>query len=273
VRRLQVHRQWACAHGTGFARVLGVIVAVHQPAFMPWLGYLDKMAKADVFVVLDDLPFDPNDFQHRNRLKLDDGAAWLTVPIEAGRGVQRIVDKTIDNTCDWQLEMWRALEIHYQHAPSWLPYADELFDVFSRPWRNLVDLDLHMIGVARRWLGITTPILRASSFGLTGTMSERLIALCQQLGARAYLSGTGHSLKYLDAERMGRAGLGVIWQHFEHPIYPQRYPDIGFVSRLGFLDLVFNCGEDSRQILFGNGHPVHLHREALDHQNFETAQV
>ena len=249
-----------------------MIVAVHQPAFLPWLGYLDKMAKADVFVVLDDLPFDPHDFQHRNRLKLSDGAAWLTVPLESGKGVQRINEKSIDNSYDWQLQMWRALEIHYQHAPHFLPYADELFDVFSRPWSSLVELDLQMMMLARRWLGITTPLLRSSKIGLHGTMTDRLIDLCQKLGARAYLSGMGHSLKYLDTERMGRAGLGVIWQHFEHPVHAQRYPELGFISRLGFLDLVFNCGEDSRSILFGTGHPVYLAEKASEpHQNFEAA--
>jgi hypothetical protein len=234
------------------------LVAVHQPAYLPWLGYLDKMAKADVFVVMDDLPFDPNDFQHRNRLKLDDGAAWLGVPIARDGDATRICDMTIDNGTDWQLQTWRALETHYQHAPHFHTYADELFDVYSRPWHLLVDLDLHMLDLARRWLGIRVPILRASTFELAGTMTERLIQLCHALDARAYLSGTGHSLKYLDAERMGRAGLGVIWQHFEHPVYPQRYPDVGFVSRLGFLDMMFNCGPKSREILFGHGHPVHV---------------
>ncbi len=249
-----------------------MIVAVHQPAYLPWLGYLDKMAKADVFVVMDDLPFDPHDFQHRNRLKLADGAAWLTVPLEPGRGVQRINEKTIDNAYDWQLETWRAIEMHYQHAPHFLPYADELFEVFTRPWVNLVDLDMHMLGLARRWFGITTPLLRSSKIGLHGTMTDRLIQLCDKLGARAYLSGTGLSLKYLDAERMGRTGLGVIWQHFDHPMYPQRYPELGFISRLGFLDLVFNCGEDSRSILFENGHPVYLAEKVSEpHQNFEAA--
>lgn len=44
--------------------------------------------------------------------------------------------------------------------------------------------------------------------------------MCKKVGARAYLSGGGGSIGYLDVEQLGRNGVGVIWQHFEHPRYP-----------------------------------------------------
>ena len=47
-----------------------MIVAAHQPHYMPWLGYLDKMAKADLFVVMDDLQYEAQNFQNRQRVKL-----------------------------------------------------------------------------------------------------------------------------------------------------------------------------------------------------------
>ncbi|HET9990358.1 MAG TPA: WbqC family protein, partial [Kofleriaceae bacterium] len=95
-----------------------------------------------------------------------------------------------------------------------------------------------------------------STLRLEGQKTDRLIALCKAVGARAYLSGGGGSTGYLDTEQMGRAGVGVIWQHFHHPVYPQRYPQ--FVSHLGFLDLLFNCGEASRDVLFARSHPARL---------------
>jgi WbqC-like protein family len=115
--------------------------------------------------------------------------------------------------------------------------------VLTQPWDDLVTLDLHMLALHCRWLGITTPIVRASSFELRGHKSERLVALCRTVGASTYLSGDGGSRAYLDVAAFERAGLRVAWQRFVHPVYPQRYPARGFVRHLAALDLLLNCGE------------------------------
>ena len=62
-----------------------MILAAHQPHYLPWLGYLDKVAKADLFVVMDDLQYEAQNFQNRQRLKLADGARWVHVPLLRGR--------------------------------------------------------------------------------------------------------------------------------------------------------------------------------------------
>ena len=236
------------------------IVAAHQPHYLPWLGYLDKLAKADLFVVMDDLQYEAQNFQNRQRMKLADGAGWLTVPLVRGAQDDRICDKRIDNTGSsrqhWQHRNWRTLEVHYGRAPFFATYRDELHAIYTQPWTSLLELDMTMLELARRWFQIKTPIVRSSSLGLTGAKTDRLIDLCKKVGARAYLTGKGGSQSYLDSEKMGRAGIGVIWQHFVHPVYPQRYGEWGFVSHLGFLDLLLNCGPASRDILFERSHPL-----------------
>jgi hypothetical protein len=243
-----------------------MIVAAHQPHFIPWLGYLDKLAKADLFVIMDDLQYEAQNFQNRQRLKLASGAQWLTVPLERGAQTDRICDKRIDNRGSrrqhWQHRTWRTLEINYSRAPYWNRYADELRAVFAQPWVSLLELDMKMLSLARRWLAIDTPVVRASKLDLRGAKTDRLIDLCRKVDARAYLSGGGGSTDYLDVEQMGRAGIGVIWQHFVHPQYPQRYLESGFQSHLGFLDLVLNCGAASRDVLFERTHPSALRRAA-----------
>jgi hypothetical protein len=239
-----------------------MIVAAHQPHYLPWLGYLDKLAKADLFVVMDDLQYEAQNFQNRQRVKINHGASWLTVPLAHGSQADRICDKRIDNSGSprqhWQRRHWATLETHYGRAPFFRHYADELRDVYTRPWTSLVELDLHMLELARYWLDLSVPIVRSSSLGLTGQKTDRLIDLCKKVGARAYLSGGGGSTSYLDVEQMGRAGIGVIWQHFVHPRHPQRYGELGFAPRLGFLDLVLNCGDASRDVLFDRAHPARL---------------
>ncbi len=239
-----------------------MIVAAHQPHYLPWLGYLDKVAKADVFVVMDDLQFEAQNYQNRQRLKLSCGPAWLSVPLLRGAQTDRILDKRIAPSGSpkqhWQHRHWQTLVTCYRRAPYFARYADELRDVYTRPWERLVDLDLHMLGVALRCFDIRTPLLRSSQLGLCDGKTDRLIDMCKKLGARCYLTGAGGSSSYLDAEKIGRSGIGVIWQQFSHPTYPQRYPRLGFASHLGFLDLLFNCGPASRDVLFGASHPVRL---------------
>ncbi len=235
-----------------------MIVAAHQPAYLPWLGYLDKLAKADLFVVMDDLQYEAQNFQNRNRVKLDRGPHWLTVPLLRGAQTDCVMDKRIDNTgCGgrhhWQRRTWRTLEIHYGRAPHFARYAPALEDTFRRRWDWLVELDLHILDLARGWFGITRPIVRASSLGLGGAKTARIRAMCEAVGAHAYLSGRGGSTGYLDTGELARAGITTLWQHFTHPQYPQRYAGLGFASHLAFLDLLFNCGPDATAILWGSG--------------------
>ncbi len=237
-----------------------MIVAAHQPHYLPWLGYLDKLAKADLFVVMDDLQYEAQNYQNRQRIKLASGAAWLTVPLLHGAQGDRICDKRIESSGSpkqhWQRRHWLTLESCYGRAPFFARYADELREVYTRPWTSLLELDLYMLELARGWLAIKTPIIRSSTLGLAGQKTDRLIDLCKKVGARAYLTGSGGSQSYLDSEKMGRAGIGVIWQCFDHPVYAQRYPERGFVPYLGFVDLVLNCGPTSRDVLFDRSHPL-----------------
>jgi WbqC-like protein family len=237
-----------------------VIVAAHQPHYLPWLGYLDKLAKADLFVIMDDLQYEAQNFQNRQRLKTQSGATWLTVPLERGTQSDRICDKKIDNSGSpkqhWQRRTWLTIEHAYARAPYFGRYADELRELYARPWASLLALDLHVLQLARGWFGIETPMVMASSLGLTGHKTDRILDMCKKVGARAYLTGGGGSADYLDSERLGRGGVGVIWQHFQHPMHAQRYG--AFTSHLGFLDLLFNCGEASRDILFERSHPARL---------------
>ena len=238
-----------------------MIVAAHQPHYLPWLGYLDKLARSEVFVVMDDLQYERQNFQNRQRLKLNDGPHWMTVPLAAHEQMARICDLRIDNTGKgsrhhWQHRTWRSLEVHYGRAPFFAAYAAELEDTFTRRWTHLLELDLHMLELARNWLGIKVPIIRASSLGLRGAKTERILDFCTKLGAHVYLTGRGGSTGYLDVDALARAGLAPIWQRFRHPTYPQRYPQVGFVSHLGFLDLLLNCGPDARAILADAGEAI-----------------
>jgi hypothetical protein len=230
-----------------------VIVAAHQPHYLPWLGYLAKIAACDLFVVMDDLQYEAQNFQNRNRVKLNHGAAWLTVPLARGPQSERICDKRICNEGSakeqWQRRTWQTLEVHYRRAPYWRAYADDLHELYHRPWERLLTLDLHVLSLMMRWFALTRPILLASSLALDGQKTARIATMCAVVNADVYLSGRGASMGYLDVELLRRRGVAVAWQAFEHPVYEQRYPERGFVSHLAAIDLVLNRGPACQRIL------------------------
>lgn len=232
-----------------------MIVAAHQPHFLPWLGYLDKLAKADVFVVMDDLQYEPQNFQNRNRVKTNHGPTWLSVPLLAAKQSATLLERRIDNTGrggrhHWQHRMWRTLEVHYGRAPYFTTYAPALRELCARRWDSLVELDLQVLDLARGWFGITKPIVRASSLGLRGAKTARIQDLCTKLGAKIYLSGKGGSQRYLDVDQLARGGVTTLWQTFQHPQYPQRYAGAGFVSHLACFDLLLNMGPAAAAVMW-----------------------
>jgi hypothetical protein len=120
--------------------------------------------------------------------------------------------------------------------------------MLRRPWDNLADLDIAVIGLIAGWFQLDPPRIRTSALGIGGGQSERLIALCEHYGATRYLSGDAASA-YLDVALFARHGIEVVWQNYQHPIYPQQYG--AFVPYLSAIDLLCNCGDDSATILMG----------------------
>ncbi len=223
-----------------------MIVAAHQPAYWPWLGYLHKMANADLFVVMDDLQYEAQNFQNRNRLKTNQGGAWITVPLIKGGQRDLISEKRINNRPDgrhhWQRKTWRTILCNYSKAPYFKMIRDDLEALYTRQWESLLALDLRTMELLRDWFDITTPMVLSSELMLCHQRSERIIDLCQKVGARHYLSGKGGSRQYLELDRFRENGIEVIWQEFTHPRYTQRHPELPFIPNLSALDFLMNAG-------------------------------
>ena len=95
-----------------------MIVAGHQPEFIPYMGFFSKISKADVFVIVDHIQFNKKYFQNRNKIKTREGWMWLTVPvITKGRFEQKIREVEINNSLNWQRKHWASITLNYQKAP------------------------------------------------------------------------------------------------------------------------------------------------------------
>ncbi len=223
-----------------------MIVAVHQPQYLPWLGYFDKIDRADLFVLLDTVQFKKNEWQNRNRIKTAQGWQWLTVPV-AYRFPQRINQVKINPQSNWARKHLLALRTNYSKAPYFSDYFEVFEEVLTENWQNLAALNIRLVRELTGLLGISTPLRLASELGgFPEGPDERLIAICQHLGAEVYLAGIG-GRDYMNLEKFEKAGIEVVFQEFKHPVYPQLYGD--FLPNLSVVDLLFNCGKQSLRIL------------------------
>lgn len=210
------------------------------------------MRRADIFVYYDDVQFDKHGWRNRNRIKSPQGPAWLTVPVRHhGLGQPRIIEIQIDTRIPWARKHVGSLRQSYSRAPHAKTYLPELEEMLSRPWTHLVDLDMAVVELMARWLHLTPVVLRSSALGIGGEQSERLLRLCQHVGATRYLSGSA-ARNYLNVGLFEASGITVHWQDYQHPVYRQQHG--AFVPFLSAIDLLLNCGDESRSILEG-GNP------------------
>ena len=224
-------------------------LVVLQPGYLPWLGFFDQMRRADVFAYYDDVQFNKHGWRNRNRIKTPAGPLWLTVPVlHHGQGQPLILETLIDTRANWQRKHIASLKQYYAKAPYAARYLPELEEMLSRPWTHLGELDMAVAGMMAGWLQIPAPSIRTSTLGTEGTPSQRLINICHHFGATSYLSGAAAS-DYLDVELFANQGVEVVWQNYQHPVYPQRHGE--FVPFLSAIDLILNCGDQSAEILKG----------------------
>ena len=231
-----------------------MIVAIHQPHYLPWLGYLHRMAQVDLFIVLDHVQFERRNHQNRSQIRLNGEARWLTVPVIQRSQKECIIDKLIDNTDPraWGAIQFSTLRHAYREAKHFKTYASALRAILEARWERLVALDEALLGLMRDALDIRTPLARSSELDVPGAKSELILNLCRAVGADALLAGFGGSRRYLDAQAFERAGVRIKWHEFTHPVYPQCGPQ-PFTPGLAAVDMLFNCGPQSRAILFPEG--------------------
>ena len=231
-----------------------MLVAIHQPNFLPWLGYFDRMVHADLFVLLDHVQFERRNYQNRTLIRLEGEARWLTVPVVQLSQKEKIVDKRIDNPPEetarwWGPNSFNTLRYAYRKAPYFDLYAPRLKQIFETRWEKLVDLNIATLELAREALDIRTPMVRSSTLAVEGQRSALLLDICRKVGATAFLGGMGGSREYLDKEAFAAANMGVVWQDFRAPQYAQ-CGDAPFTPGLSVLDVLFNCGPASRELVW-----------------------
>lgn len=225
-----------------------MILAIHQLHYLPWLRYFHKIASADVFVVLDNIQFNKNGWQNRNKIKADQGELILSVPVFQKMG-QSLDEVEIDRKQPWQRKHWGALSTHYRKAPFFKEHEPFLRGIYEREWLKLNELNYEMLFYFLKALGVKTRIVKSSGMNLRGEATDRLVNISKDLGAGAYLTGAFAAQEYLDENLFKQAGVGLQMHEFECPVYSQAYPEKAFIPELSIVDLLMNCGPESLSVL------------------------
>jgi len=214
-------------------------VAIHQPNFLPWLGFFHKAASADLLVLLDDVQFIKRGFIQRNYVKAPEGKQLLGVPvITKGRFTQTIAETEINADERWQPKMIATLQRHYRKAAAFDARFKQIESVLAQPFDRLMDLNVSLLRCLLPMFGIETPLVFASELpGVTGASTQRLVSICQAVEGTEYLSGAGGK-NYQEVELFEEAGLRLAYTEFGHPRYSQLHGD--FVENLSAVDYLLN---------------------------------
>ena len=224
------------------------VLAAHQPNYLPWLGWLHKAGQADTFVLADDVQFTKHGFTNRNRIRTAEGWQWLTVPVRSrGRAGQPIRDVEVGDDPAWSRKHLNSLRWNYGHAPHFEEHAAFLDELYGDCHSHLVELNLRWIRYVLGQFAIDVEIRLSSELPARPERSQRIADLAVACGCEVYLAGEGGSREYLDEATLAEAGIEVRYTRFQHPRYPQCYP--GFEAGMCCLDLLFNCGSRSREVL------------------------
>ncbi len=221
-------------------------VCIHQPDFIPYLGFFHRLLISDLFIVLDDVPISkPRGWTHRDKIKTPFGERWLTLPIQK-HPLQKINEVRLGKDGKWEKEHLNLLKEYYQKAPYFDLYFPKVQDIYHTSDDKLSEFNMAFLRLFCELLGLKIETVFSSSLRVPGNKNEKLILLIKAVGGTHYLSGVG-AKDYLDEPMFAKEGIAVEWQEFIHPVYPQLHGN--FIPNLSTIDLLFNCGPGAKEIL------------------------
>lgn len=232
-----------------------ILLTGHQPEYLPYIGFFNKIMHADKFVVVDHVQFNKKNWQNRNKIRTANGWAWLSIPVYTkGKFEQPINEVKINNNEHWKFKHWKSIYISYKKAPYFNQYADFFEELYNREWDKLIDLNMEIIMFILKELDVNIDICYSSQLGALGDKTDLLVDMCKATGSDAYLSGEG-SKEYIINEKFRVAGLKSLFRNMKHPVYTQQFKP--FEPYMGIIDLLFNHGkEESKNIIYNCGNVV-----------------
>ena len=231
-------------------------IAIHQPHYFPWLGFLDKMAKSDQFILLDEVQLTDKSNMFRNKFLAKNGKEkYLTVCFEKKDYMSKKFSEILLNkNVDWQKDHINFLKDSYRKTKYFEEVFSEIAFVFEKDYATLCDVVIDSLLCVKKIFDIQTQIILQSEleYDISAKKGDLVLSLCKAVEASCYLSGNG-ARKYMDISRFEKEGVKVEYQDFAYPPYNQIGSPEAFIPNLSSLDLLFNYGiEGARKIFWDN---------------------
>lgn len=226
----------------------GKRIAIVQSSYIPWKGYFDLINSVDEFVLFDDVQYTRRDWRNRNRIKTATGLAWLSIPVGSKGHYEAPIREIQVDDGSWAARHWRSIKANYARAAYFRSYAAALEQLY------LLCDESHLSAINRRFLtalceilGIQTKLSWSWEYQIVDGKTERLVSICQQAGASAYLSGPS-AASYLDVRQFQEAGIDLIYFDYAgYRPYRQLFPP--FDHSVSVLDLILNEGPDAQRFM------------------------
>jgi len=223
-------------------------VTIHQPAYLPWIGYFHKIYLSDVFVYFDTTQFEKNSFINRNKIKTAQGSSWLTVPVKLKDHFEKEIREIELGDQKWKKTHWKTIEFNYKKAKYWGLYSKELEELYNRDYNNISDVCYEQLLLIIKWLEIDVKIIKSSDLKEYNSRKHDLILeICKDLNTDLYISGK-LGKDYIIEKDYEEAGIELYYQDYIHPKYNQLWGE-GFVSYMSIIDLLFNEGPESMKVV------------------------
>ena len=237
-----------------------MIITIHQPEHLPWLGLFNKIAKADKFVILDSVQYEKNYFQNRNRILGTNGVQWLSIPISNKGHMDGSIATTLIATdpknAKWKEKYLQTIRMSYGKYP----FFKEVFPVLEKAMNieteYFCEINISIIKAFCERIGIFPEYIRSSQLNVEGLKSNLILDICQAVNADVYIAGPS-GRDYLDMNSFANAGIKVVFNDYHHPQYPQKRSE-EFISHLSALDLFMNVGfEEAKKIIMQGNEAVY----------------
>jgi len=182
-------------------------VAIHQPNYLPWTPYWQKMVDADLFVYLDHVQIDHRGYTR----KVEIHGQKLSVPIKKEHKFSPITEVEIDYGQPWRRQHTNAIHHIYAHYPRYDELSKKITSCYF-PTQKLVELNLLLIGRIRSILGIGTKTIRSSEMTTTKKGAELIREIIDTVGADTYITGSSWK-KYTPPETL--EGIKIVESEYK----------------------------------------------------------
>lgn len=228
-----------------------MILSIHQPSYWPWLGLLDKIAKSNTFILLDDVQLVKGSYQYRNKFFCEGKPRFITIPLFLKLGIN--IKEVEFRNDKWREDHLNKLRNYYFKAPFFKEVYSDLMVFYDKFYTKPIDLLKGSMIFSMQMLNINVELFLSSIFNVTGTKGDMVLNLCKAVKAKKYLAGTG-SYAYMHEylPKFDGAGIEINWHAFKHPNYEQN-PEYPFIEGLSCMDIFFFQGyKKSRDIFWRN---------------------